>query len=74
MLTKHPSNTKVNVERKDEINNVENTKSTFRTEEEAINSERVKTAAKLEGISTEKILSRKTNVSGNNGMLCLFFI
>ncbi|CAG8437905.1 1361_t:CDS:2 [Funneliformis mosseae] len=77
MLDKHPSNAKVNIGKKDEIDNVENSiidrnmsTVSFLTEEEeaAITSERVKTAAKLEGISTEKVLSRNKKATINNNV------
>ncbi|CAI2176635.1 15390_t:CDS:2 [Funneliformis geosporum] len=78
MLTKHPSNIKVNVGKKDEIDNVETSTTdrdmstvTFLTAEEeaaAITTERVKTAAKLEGITPENVLSRNKKASVNNNI------
>ncbi|RIA88875.1 hypothetical protein C1645_825648 [Glomus cerebriforme] len=71
MLTKHP--TKVNVQ-KDEINiiNTITTANNKSTDTDMLTStiieERFKAAAKLEGVSTEKLLSRnkKTTIAANN--------
>jgi hypothetical protein len=83
MLTKHPSNTKAHVE--DEINIIEiitttKNKSTDTSITTSVLEERVKAAAKLEGVSTDKILSRikiasnNTNVTTtNNGMYAFPF-